>query len=208
VLRNNGGNDLAINANGAFTFTAALADGSAYAVTVAAQPGSPSQTCTVSNGSGSLAAANVSTVAVACEINPPVLNLSTAQLSFGRVSVSDSATATVTISNTGSGDLLISQFIPPQAPFSITGGSCGASPRTLLAGASCTVVLGFLPASGGLFSGTFTIVSNAASSPNTIVLSGSGSAAAIMVPTLELTGLWLLVLGVALLGALGLRRVS
>jgi len=208
VLRNNGGNDLAIGANGAFTFATALADGSAYAVAVAAQPASPSQTCTVSNGSGSLAGANVTTVSVACETNPPVINLSTAELSFGNVNVSDSATATVTIGNTGSGDLLISQFIPPQAPFSITGGSCGASPRMLAAGASCTVVLGFAPASGGLFSGMFTIVSNAPSSPHTIVLSGGGFAAAVMVPTLELTGLWLLVLGVALFGALGLRRVS
>ena len=207
VLRNNGGNDLAISANGAFTFPPALADGSAYAVTVATQPGSPSQTCTVANGSGNLAGANVTTVAVTCEIDPPVVNLSTAGLSFGSVNVSASGTATVTIGNTGRGDLLISQFTPPQAPFSITGGSCGALPRRLLAGESCTVVLRFAPASRGLFSGTFTIVSNAASSPHTIALSGSGFVAAVMVPTLEPTGLWLLVLGVALVGALGLRRV-
>lgn len=207
VLRNNGGNDLAISANGAFTFPPALADGSAYAVTVATQPGSPSQTCTVANGSGNLAGANVTTVAVTCEIDPPVVNLSTAGLSFGSVNVSASGTATVTIGNTGRGDLLISQFTPPQAPFSITGGSCGALPRRLLAGESCTVVLRFAPASSGLFSGTFTIVSNAASSPHTIALSGSGFVAAVMVPTLEPTGLWLLVLGVALVGALGLRRM-
>ena len=116
-------------------------------------------------------------------------------------------TATVTIGNTGRGVLLISQFTQPQAPFSITGGSCGAPPRGLLAGQSCTVVLRFAPASGGLFSGTFTIVSNAASNPHTIALSGTGFVAAVMVPTLEPNGLWLLVLGVALVGALGLRRV-
>jgi hypothetical protein len=70
VLRNNGGDDLAIAANGAFTFATALADGSAYAVTVVTQPAGPSQTCTVGNGSGTLAGGNVTNVAVACVNNP------------------------------------------------------------------------------------------------------------------------------------------
>lgn len=63
VLRNNGGNDLTVSANGSFTFPAALNSGSAYAVTVQTQP--TGQTCTVSNGSGT-ASANVSSVAVSC----------------------------------------------------------------------------------------------------------------------------------------------
>jgi hypothetical protein len=50
TLQNNGGNNLVRNANGGFTFTTALASGSAYAVTVASQPAG--QTCTVANGSG------------------------------------------------------------------------------------------------------------------------------------------------------------
>lgn len=52
VLRNNGGDDLAISANGTFTFATPLADGSAYAVTVATQPSNPSQACSVSSGPG------------------------------------------------------------------------------------------------------------------------------------------------------------
>ena len=63
-LLNNGGNALTVNANGAFTFSTALANGSAYAVTVGTQP--TGQVCTVSNGSGSVAAANVANVGVAC----------------------------------------------------------------------------------------------------------------------------------------------
>ncbi|MEO7323291.1 MAG: FG-GAP repeat protein, partial [Dokdonella sp.] len=66
VLRNNGGDDLAIAANGAFTFATPLTDGSTYAVTVLAQPGGPSQTCTVANASGTLKGANVSNVAITC----------------------------------------------------------------------------------------------------------------------------------------------
>ena len=64
VLQNNGGNDLSVSANGSFAFSTQLASGAAYAVTVKSSPSG--QTCAVSNGSGTVAGANVTTVAVAC----------------------------------------------------------------------------------------------------------------------------------------------
>jgi 6-phosphogluconolactonase (cycloisomerase 2 family) len=66
VLQNNNGDDLAVNVSGTFTFAAPVADGASYAVTVKSQPGSPAQTCTVSNGAGSLSGADVTSVAVTC----------------------------------------------------------------------------------------------------------------------------------------------
>jgi len=69
VLRNNGGDDLPISTNGAFTFATPVASGGAYTVTVFAQPGTPTQTCTVGNGSGTVGAVNLSSVAVACFTN-------------------------------------------------------------------------------------------------------------------------------------------
>ena len=69
VLSLNGSQSLPVAANGSFTFPTALADGSSYAVTVTTQPGTPAQTCTVSNGGGVLAGANVTNVAVACTTN-------------------------------------------------------------------------------------------------------------------------------------------
>ncbi|HEY6484246.1 MAG TPA: beta-propeller fold lactonase family protein [Steroidobacteraceae bacterium] len=71
VLQNNKGNNLSIapgtgGAAVSFKFTTAAASGSAYAVTVLTQPTSPAQTCTVTNGSGTVGAVNVTTVAVAC----------------------------------------------------------------------------------------------------------------------------------------------
>lgn len=65
VLQLNGGQDLAINANGSFTFANALAGGSSFSITVATQPSSPNQACAVSGGSGT-ATANVTTVSVTC----------------------------------------------------------------------------------------------------------------------------------------------
>ncbi|MGZ5266181.1 MAG: hypothetical protein ACXWCC_05275 [Caldimonas sp.] len=66
TLRNNGGDDLRVFGDGSSTFKTALASGSAYAVTVSSQPTGPDQTCTVSNGSGTIGSGNVTNVAVDC----------------------------------------------------------------------------------------------------------------------------------------------
>ena len=69
TLQLNGANDLPIASNGTFTFPAALADGSSYSVTASLQPSGPAQTCLLTQGSGSLAGANVTSVAVSCATN-------------------------------------------------------------------------------------------------------------------------------------------
>ena len=64
TLQDNGANNLTLTANGAFTFTTAIAAAAPYAVSVLTQPSG--QTCTISNGSGTVGSANVTNVAVAC----------------------------------------------------------------------------------------------------------------------------------------------
>ncbi|WP_343791697.1 hypothetical protein, partial [Dokdonella soli] len=71
VLMLNGSASLPASANGAFTFPSGLTSGTAYAVTVGAQPSAPAQTCMVANGSGTIASANASNVAVTCTTTPP-----------------------------------------------------------------------------------------------------------------------------------------
>lgn len=67
VLQNNGGDNLTVNTNGNFTFATTLANGAAYNVTVLTQPtGAGTETCSVSNASGSVNNANVTNVAVTC----------------------------------------------------------------------------------------------------------------------------------------------
>src|SRR5258708_1367667 len=66
VLQNNGGDNLTIKPGGAsIPFTFATAVNGAYAVTILTQPSSPSQTCSVSNGSGTAGGA-VTTAPVNC----------------------------------------------------------------------------------------------------------------------------------------------
>ena len=66
VLQNNGGNNLPIGGNGSFTFSTPILSGATYAVTVLTQPTAPAQNCTVTNGSGTVGAANVTNVGVLC----------------------------------------------------------------------------------------------------------------------------------------------
>lgn len=67
VLQLNGATDLPVSANGNFQFPKPLAKGSAYAVTVKTSPSAPiKQTCTVNQGSGTVAGAAVKNIAVTC----------------------------------------------------------------------------------------------------------------------------------------------
>src|SRR5690348_7034016 len=66
VLEDNGGDDLAPSTDGGFTFATALDQGATYAVTVHLQPTAPAQVCTVVNGTGTVGAADVSSVSVTC----------------------------------------------------------------------------------------------------------------------------------------------
>lgn len=88
VLQNNRGNDLTVSANGAFTFSSAVADGSSYAVTVLTQP--VGQNCSVANGTGVVASMNVVDVTVNCSTT-------------STLTVLPSGTGTGTVTSTPSG---------------------------------------------------------------------------------------------------------
>ena len=79
VLRNNGGDDLTVSANGAFTFPMWVTLNDAYSVTVSGQPAG--QTCIVANGFGVADSAavvvtpyGVANVAVTCATHVPTMS--------------------------------------------------------------------------------------------------------------------------------------
>jgi len=140
VLQNNGGNNLSLAANGAFTFNTPVNSGSAYAVTVLTNPSSPAQTCTVANGSGT-ANANVTNVAVTCSANT---------YTVGGTLTGLTASNTITLQNNGGDNLTLNAdgsftFATPVAsggPFAVT---ISAQPS----GQNCTVSGGTGTVSGG-----------------------------------------------------------
>src|SRR5882724_9916011 len=70
VLQNNGGNDLALSANGTFSFTTSVASGAPYSVSIKTQPSNPAQTCVVENAAGTTGSANVTAISVKCTTDP------------------------------------------------------------------------------------------------------------------------------------------
>jgi len=64
VLQNNGGDNLSITADGTFSFSTPIADGSTYSVTVSSQP--TGQTCSVASGGGTISGVAVTDVSVTC----------------------------------------------------------------------------------------------------------------------------------------------
>jgi hypothetical protein len=87
-----------------------------------------------------------------------------------------SATTTVILTNSGNATMTITGIsIGGTNPtdFATTTGSnaCGS---TLAAGASCNIYVTFTPASGTSYAATLTVADNAAGSPQTVVLTGSG----------------------------------
>ena len=131
VLQDNGGNDLSVGASGPFTFSAPLAPGSAYSVTVKSGP--PGQTCSVTNGSGIVGSANVTNVAVTCA----------AAATYSVGGTVSGLSGTVTLQDNGGNDLSVGA----SGPFTFsTGLASGAAYNVTVTGSppgqTCSVANG------------------------------------------------------------------
>ena len=73
-------------ADGAFTFSSAVFDGASYDVRVQNQPNDPAQTCSISNGAGTIAGGDVTNIVVTCTTVPSNGALDPAFGVTGRVS--------------------------------------------------------------------------------------------------------------------------
>jgi fibronectin type 3 domain-containing protein len=104
----------------------------------------------------------------------PIATMSTNNLGFGNQGLNvSSAPLTVTLSNTGTGPLMVASLaITPN--FSVSATTCLFAPNTLASGASCTISIRFTPSVLGLRTGTLTVQSNAINGPQTVALSGTG----------------------------------
>jgi len=83
ILQNNGGDDLIITANGEFNFITGLHNTNPYEVKVLSQPSTPNQTCTVTNGAGTVADENITDISVNCTLNPYSIGVNVSGLPGG-----------------------------------------------------------------------------------------------------------------------------
>lgn len=110
----------------------------------------------------------------------PVLSLSTTSLNFGSSDVGVAAAErSVQLSNTGNAALTFTSALTVSGAGFSASSNCGAG---LAVDASCLVNIGFTPTAVGAATGSLSVATNAAGSPASVSLSGTG----IGVPTADL----------------------
>jgi len=99
------------------------------------------------------------------------LSFTTTNVNFGNVNTGTSATQNEAITNTGNSSVQISQISASGTGYSLSGANV---PVTLSPSQKMTFSVIFNPTAAGSSSGSVTVTSNAAGSPVTIALSGTG----------------------------------
>ncbi|MGA2808084.1 MAG: choice-of-anchor D domain-containing protein [Terracidiphilus sp.] len=106
----------------------------------------------------------------------PAVSLSPTSLTFASTNVgSTSAAQVITLKNTGAGALTISSvsFTGASATSYSQTNTCGS---TLAASASCTISITFKPVAAGTLTASLSLADNAAASPQSVALTGTGIA--------------------------------
>ena len=157
------------------TLPMSIATGQSGNFTVAVTPsatGTLSGTLTVQGSNGATpAVVNLSATAVAAA---PGISLTPSGAIFGSVAMGSTNSQTIQIGNPGTSVLTITQANVTGSGFSTTG---LALPLSINPGLSSTFNVQYQPLAAGAASGSITIVSNAATSPSLVALSGTGVAA-------------------------------
>ena len=113
----------------------------------------------------------------------PVVSVSPSTLTFASQAVgTNSAPQLVNVTNSGTATVTFTS-ITVGSNFSETN-TCSSS---LAAGSSCTASVAFTPTATGALTGTLTFTDNASNSPQTVSLSGTGTAPAVMLSSTSLT---------------------
>lgn len=125
------------------------------------------------NAPKSVAVDTTGNLAVADTLNQRVRSTTLPAIAFPTEGVGvASAPETVTLANTGTASLTLSQISISTNFTIVTGGSCSATPITIAAGSSCTVNVVFLPVASGAASGSISFLGTDIPAQN-ILLTGT-----------------------------------
>jgi Abnormal spindle-like microcephaly-assoc'd, ASPM-SPD-2-Hydin/Putative Ig domain len=116
-------------------------------------------------------------LATTAEAAAPAVTFTPTSLTFGAQAIgTTSAAQSVTVANTGDAPLFINSAATRGAnPLDFTEVSDGCSGLTLAPGTNCSVSITFSPTATGTRSGTFILTDNAAGSPQTVPITGTGT---------------------------------
>lgn len=130
IVRNNGGDTVTRSANGNFTFATQVASGQPYAVTVVNPTAPISQSCTVSNGAGTVGNTNV-TVAITCTTNTFTIGGTVSGLSGSGLVLQNNGS---TLSISGNGAFTFGTRVASGASYNVTIASQTSTPCSVVAG--------------------------------------------------------------------------
>jgi hypothetical protein len=162
----------AVADNGAILISS---DGSDWAIR---DSGTHLNLLTIAHGKGKFLAAGEKGILLQSEpLSSPQISVSSTSLDFGSVDVGDSSFTNLTVTNSGSADLIIGQLTLSGADtldFNTRNDNCTGA--TLAPSRNCTVQIIFSPRYTGSRSATLSISSNDPDTPiQTVSLSGSGT---------------------------------
>lgn len=130
VLNETPGIPVRISANGPYTVGSPLPSGTAYAVSINAQPNG--ETCTIANGAGTLSGANATNVDISCNANPYSISVNVVGLL---------PNSNLILQNNGGDNLTVTTggLFPFSAPIA-SGSAYSVTIATQPSGQTCTVV--------------------------------------------------------------------
>ena len=185
VLQNNSGDNLTVSADGAFTFPTSLINEAAFAVTVLTQPAVPSETCKITNGTGTVKAANYDRIGVVCTVDAFSIGGQLSGLKSGEM---------IGLQNNGANSLFLAADGSYVFPTQIAdGASYDISITQQPAGQTCSVTAGRGTVAGAAVSSAIVSCSD---TPPTVV------------KPIPVMPTWLIMLCITLLGWLGAQRVN
>jgi uncharacterized delta-60 repeat protein len=114
ALTTSGFDQLQPVADGAFAFPRRVLDGTAYKITIATQPTSPAQICTLTNGSGTVAGTDVTNILINCTTPQQASGLDASFGSLGKVTTTIGGARVLALQSDGKllalGNLTLSRY--------------------------------------------------------------------------------------------------
>lgn len=124
------------------------------------------------DGGGSLALQEVPGITSGAPPVLPQISVLPTTIAFGNLRTGLTTDRTVTVSNTGNGNLSFTSINTSGAPFTVSGGTCAVG-TPVAPGGNCTVIVRFAPTAVTTYNGSLSISSNGG--PATVTLTGTGS---------------------------------
>jgi hypothetical protein len=174
------GSDFAVS-GGTCTATTSLAAGASCTVGVVFRPtaaGTRSGTLSLAhNGANGRSEVSLTGAAVS---QSPAVSLSPTTLTFSSAVGMASSPLRVTVSNTGTGTLMLSSISlggNQAGDYAVASSSTCAANGSVAGGSSCVIDLVFTPGATGARNAVLTLAHNASGSPSTVTLAGTGTSA-------------------------------